>query len=289
MKQIKNKAKSLRTKLFNLSKKEQLNYQMLIIRYVHERLLYRLSISEYKTKFYLKGGALLYATEQQDARPTLDIDFLGDCINNDKICIHKAFTDICSIICTEDGLTFDVTSIQIGEINENHVYQGIRISVTAYFDTIRQPLYMDIGFGDVITPKANEIAYPILLAELPPVNILAYSLETVVAEKFQAMIELAEANSRLKDFYDVYRILIQHQTNEATLTQAIKATFTNRNTAYFEEHILFSNAFVQDKERQMSWKRFLKKIKQNDDIPFDTIMDVIKQNLFPVWEQLKDE
>lgn len=285
----KDTAKSLRTKLFNLSKKEQLNYQMLIIHYVHERLLYRLSVSRYKDKFYLKGGALLYAAAHQHARPTLDIDFMGDCINNDKECIRQAFSDICSIVCEADALTFDTSSIRVEEINENHIYQGIRLSVTAFFDTIRQPLYMDIGFGDVITPAPEEIAYPVLLSELPTVQILAYSLETVVAEKFQAMIELAEANSRFKDFYDIYKILVYHQPDKKRLAEAVKATFSNRHTVYFEGHTLFTNTFMQDEERQNGWKRFLKKIDQKEELPFASVMEIIKQELFPIWEQLKEE
>lgn len=128
--------------------------------------------AKYKHRFYLKGGALLYAHEQFKARPTLDIDFLGHSIANDKKIIEEAFSEICGISCETE------------EINENRVYKGIRLHVTARLDTARQKIAMDIGFGDIITPDPQELEYPLLLDDLPPVNIMAYSLETVVAEKF---------------------------------------------------------------------------------------------------------
>lgn len=206
-KESKDYGKSVKAKLLNLSKAEGLPYQPLLIRYVQERLLYRLAQSRYKYRFYLKGGALLYAHEQFKARPTLDIDFLGHNIANDKEIIEEVFFEICGISCEKDGIRFDTATIETEEINENRLYKGIRLHVTAQLDTVCQKIAMDIGFGDVITPEPLELEYPLLLEDLPSVNIMAYSLETVVAEKFQAMIELSENNSRMKDFYDLYTLL----------------------------------------------------------------------------------
>ena len=146
----KNYGKSVRAKLLNISKAEKLGYQLIVIRYIQERLLYRLSQSRFREKLFLKGGALLYAHEQFRARPTLDIDFLGDKISRDKEFVKMAFEEICAVSCPEDGVTFDTESISAEEITVNKEYHGIRLHVTARLDTIRQVISMDIGFGDVI-------------------------------------------------------------------------------------------------------------------------------------------
>lgn len=282
----KDHGKSVKARLLNLSKAERLAYQPLLIRYVHERLLYRLAQSKYKNRFFLKGGALLYAHEQLKARPTLDIDFLGSSISNDKKIIEKAFFEICSVPCQEDGVVFDTDTIEMEEINENRVYKGIRLHVTARLDTARQKVVMDIGFGDVVTPEPQELEYPLLLNGLPTVNIMAYSLETVVAEKFQAMIELSENNSRMKDFYDLYTLLHNNTLNSDLLGKAIHATLENRGTAYEENHPLFSDDFPKNLRFQMLWKGFIKKIgKMEPD--FDTAVSLIKEILFPYWERYK--
>ena len=282
----KNYGKSVRAKLLNISKAEKLGYQLIVIRYIQERLLYRLSQSRFREKLFLKGGALLYALEQFRARPTLDIDFLGDKISRDKEFVKMAFEEICAVSCPEDGMTFDTESISAEEITVNKEYHGIRLHVTARLDTIRLVISMDIGFGDVITPKPEELDYPVLLKETPAVNIMAYSLETVVAEKFQAMIDLAEENSRMKDFFDVYRILESNKVNEEMLQQAITATFSNRETGYKPDHILFAEEFVKSPTRIAFWKGFLRKIKYTEELSFETVMTVIKERLQGYWENL---
>ena len=255
---------------------------------MQERLLYRLAQSKYKNRFYLKGGALLYAHEQLKARPTLDIDFLGSSINNDKKIIEEAFSEICSISCKEDGIVFDTDTIETEEINENRVYKGIRLHVTAQLDTVRQKIAMDIGFGDVITPEPQELEYPLLLDGLPAVSIMAYSLETVVAEKFQAMIELSENNSRMKDFYDLYTLLYNNALDSDMLEKAIHATLKNRGTPYEENHPLFSDDFPKNPRFQMLWKGFIKKIGKTEP-DFETTVSLIKEKLFSYWEKYKEQ
>ena len=287
-KESKDYGKSVKAKLLNLSKAEGLPYQPLLIRYVQERLLYRLAQSKYKNRFYLKGGALLYAHEQLKARPTLDIDFLGSSINNDNNFIEEAFSEICSISCKEDGIVFDTDTIETEEINENRVYKGIRLHVTAQLDTVRQKIAMDIGFGDVITPEPQELEYPLLLDGLPAVSIMAYSLETVVAEKFQAMIELSENNSRMKDFYDLYTLLYNNALDSDMLEKAIHATLKNRGTPYEENHPLFSDDFPKNPRFQMLWKGFIKKIGKTEP-DFETTVSLIKEKLFSYWEKYKEQ
>lgn len=287
-KESKDYGKSVKAKLLNLSKAEGVPYQPLLIRYVQERLLYRLAQSKYKNRFYLKGGVLLYAHEQLNARPTLDIDFLGNSINNDKKIIEEAFSEICSISYKEDGTVFDTDSIETKEINENRVYKGIRLHVTAQLDTVRQKIAMDIGFGDVIIPEPQELEYPLLLDGLSVVSIIAYSLETVVAEKFQAMIELSKNNSRMKDFYDLYTLLHNKTLDNYMLEKAIHATLKNRGTVYEENHPLFSDDFPKNLWFQMLWKAFIRKIGKTEP-NFETAVSLIKERLFPYWEKYKEQ
>ena len=281
-------AKSIKAKLFNLAKKERLDYQMLIIRYLYERLLYRLSISDYRDKFYLKGGALLYAFDREYPRPTLDIDFLGVKIKNDVTYIKDVFTEICSMPCKEDGIDFEIKTIATEKIAKQKDYTGVRLSLVAHLDSIRQVMKIDTGFGDVVTPKPLIIAYPALMEELPQATVFAYSLESVVAEKFQAMIELSEVNSRYKDFYDVYKILKNRELTDDALSTAIHATFRNRKTDCFESHPLFTKEFATNEARNKNWTRFLKKIKQDNDLTFETIMSLIVLRLKPIYKTLKN-
>lgn len=284
---IKDIGKSIRARLLNISKAENQPYQLLLTRYIQERLLYRLSQSRFRDRFLLKGGALLYAHEQFRARPTLDIDFLGDRIDRDKEYVGETFREICAIQCDDDGITFDVTSLTAEEITENKVYHGIRLHVPARLDTIRQVVSMDIGFGDVITPQPEELDYPVLLTGVPSVCIMAYSLETVVAEKFQAMIDLGEQNSRMKDFFDVYRILSSGKLDGRQLQQAIVATFGNRRTTYIPEHPLFRAEFASEPARIALWKGFLRKIKYQEELPFEKVIMSIREQLRPYWEMLQ--
>lgn len=148
---------------------------------------------------------------------------------------------------------------------------------------------MDIGFGDVVTPAPEELAFPALSDTVPQAKIKAYSLETVVAEKFHAMIVLSLANSRMKDFFDVYRILMKDKIDGEILLYAIKSTFANRKTGYRENHPLFGKEFFASKDRQSFWNGFPRKIKYPESMDFQTIGLLIKEPLRPYWESLRDE
>lgn len=283
----KNVAKSVRDKLFNITKRDGLVYQTIITRYLYERLLYRLSQSDYRNKFYLKGGALLYAIEQEHPRPTLDMDFLGVKISNDLANIKNIFMKICSIECDSDGVEFDIESISTANIAEEKNYKGVRVIITVHLDSIKQIMKIDIGFGDTVVPSPVNLAYPSFMNELPEVNIMAYSLESVVAEKFNAMIELEESNSRYKDFYDVYKILSNNSVDANTLIEAIVSTFRNRGTNYYDNHTLFTDKFTRNEVRLLQWNRFVKKIKYPYELPFEEVMRLITLTLQPIYEKLK--
>lgn len=286
---IKNYGKSVRSKLLNIAKNENIYYQTVLTRYFQERLIYRISQTGYRQNFYLKGGALMYAHEKLAARPTLDVDFLGHNISNNGDNIVSAFREICSFPCDEDGVAFDVEHISSKHITEFKDYHGIRLSIPVSMDTASQIMTMDIGFGDIVTPSPVELDYPTLLEHLPGANILAYSLETVVAEKMHAIIDLADRNSRMKDYYDLYTILTSQQLDNSVLQEAIRNTFANRHTQYDSETMFFRNNFGGNPLMQTHWQAFIKKIGSNFKLQFMDVVSYLQNRLLPYWENLNQE
>lgn len=287
--QNKNYGKSIRTKLLNVAKKENIFYQTILTRYFQERLLYRMSQTRYRNNFYLKGGALMYAYERFAARPTLDIDFLGNNISNEGTSIIAAFKEICSVPFEEDGVIFDVEHITAQNITEFKDYHGIRQSIPVKMDSIAQVLTMDIGFGDVVTPSPVNLDFPILLEHLPCANILAYSMETVIAEKMYAIIDLADQSSRMKDYYDLHRILKEEKYDSEVLQEAIIRTFENRHTPYDENTMFFRKDFGINQQMEVRWKAFMRKITKATDLSFSEVVAFIQETLRPYWENIPHE
>ena len=157
--------------------------------------------------------------------------------------------------------------------------------MVAHLDTIVQQVSVDIGFGDVVTPYPLSLDYPLLLPDIPAVQLYAYSLETLIAEKFHAMVDRDESNSRMKDFFDVYQLFINHEIDRELLAEAIVSTFNNRNTLYRENLALFTDKFAADATRNIWWKAFLKKIRWKEQIDFSIVMKCIKENLQAYWNK----
>lgn len=275
--------KSVRYTLMNLSNKEGLPFQQVLTRYLHERLLYRLSVSKYKSIFILKGGNLVYAMEGLHIRPTMDIDILAKNISNDKETLKDIFRSICSIVYEDDCVTFDTQNISVSDIAEEKKYSGIRLVIKTYFDTVIQNMQIDIGFGDIVSPEPLTLSYPTLLEGLNSPVILAYSIETVIAEKFETMIFLGIYNSRMKDFFDVYILLKNNEIAFDSLRSAILQTFNQRNTRFVENHPLFTAGFYEDNIRQMLWKVFLRKIKYTEVLEFSVVINSIIKRLQPIY------
>ena len=284
MSEIKNPGKSIRAKLLNVAKQKDVFYQTILTRYFQERLLYRISQTRYRENFYLKGGALMYAYERFAARPTLDIDFLGTQISNDGERIAEAFREICAVECEEDGVRFAADKIAAQNITEFKDYHGIRLSIPATMDTIAQVLTMDIGFGDVVTPHPVSLDYPLLLEELPEANILAYSTETVIAEKMHAIIDLADQSSRMKDYYDIYHLLTSFKYDNTILQDAINRTFENRHTLYNADTIFFRKDFPDHPQMQLRWTAFLRKATIKNNLSFSEVAHWLQEALMPYWE-----
>jgi predicted nucleotidyltransferase component of viral defense system len=250
---------SIQARLKAIAKQEQTAHQLVLIRYFTERLIYRLSVSAYRKHFCLKGGALLYAHERASSRPTMDLDLLGIHISGDQEEMKSVFQSICRIECLEDGVLFLHETLETSEIRKEGRYSGVRIKIDGRLGNIRQVSQIDIGFGDTITPAPVEMSYPTLLP-MPAPEILAYSLETVIAEKFEAMISLAAQNSRMKDFYDGYHLLENFEIDRTTLRTAIQNTFRQRETVIEQDHVVFSPEFANSAKRRQEWDAFLKKM-----------------------------
>ena len=283
---VKNYGKSIRSKLLNIAKSEGIYYQTILTRYFQERLIYRMSQTPYRQNFYLKGGALMYAHERFAARPTLDIDFLGNDISNNGERIVAAFREICSVPCEEDGVRYDVEHITSKNITELKDYHGVRLSIPVSMDTVEQVLTMDIGFGDIVTPAPVNLDYPSLLNHLPSANILAYSLETVIAEKMHAVIDLADQSSRMKDYYDLYQILNTQELDTVVLQEAITRTFENRHTGYDPNTMFFRDDFGSNPIMETRWESFMKKITAKQSIQFSEVVAYMQERLQPYWDNL---
>lgn len=281
----KNIGRSIKTRLLNLAKEEKQEYMKVLVRYLHERLLFRISASPYKSNFLLKGSSLLFALDGFKARPTIDIDLLGECISNERESLKETFEKICNIECEDDGVTYDATSLELEPIAVEKKYSGTCVKVVAHLDTIVQQISVDIGFGDVVTPYPLSLDYPLLLPNVPAVELCAYSLETLIAEKFHAMVDRDESNSRMKDFFDVYQLFANHIIDRELLSEAIVCTFKNRNTPYRANLMLFSDKFATDTTRNALWKAFLKKIRWKERLEFSVVMKCIKENLQEYWSE----
>lgn len=281
------KADSIKARLKTLAVAEKKQFDNILMLYMIERLLYRLSVSRFAKNFVLKGGLLLYTLLDEKARATKDIDFLAREMTNTLDDISQVFLEIC-LIEIDDAVRFDSHSITAERIKEDADYQGVRIKLTGYLDNSRKVLQFDIGFGDIIVPKAINLEYPSLLGMEKP-RLLAYSLESVIAEKFEAMIYLAEANSRIKDFYDIYSLCTSFDFDGRILYEAINQTFLRRATPLSSNPSVFSDSFSTLKEKQIQWAAFKRRIGSNLDINFDGLILVLSRFLHPIYKCVLSE
>ena len=253
-----NAAASVRQKLLNLIRETGEDANLVWTRYATERLLYRLSVSSYGGDFVLKGAMLFTAWTGQSYRPTVDMDLLWEG-EESGAGLGEVFGEVCDVEAGSDGLTFSSGSIRVAPIREEQKYQGQRVTLTAFLGKARIPVQVDVGFGDVVTPKAKEIDYPSLL-QFPAARIRAYPRETVVAEKVQAMVMLGIANTRMKDFCDVYVLARDFDFQGSRLARAIRATFKRRRTEIpSESPSALSEAFGRGDGKSLQWKAFVRK------------------------------
>lgn len=273
---------SVKARLKNFAIKSGCTFQEALTYYGLERTIYRISISEYADNFVLKGGIFLYALFGRNyERATTDVDLLAQRISNGSEEMKSVFQKIFSRD-VDDALVFDVDSITVEDITEFKEYHGLHVSFVGYLDRTKIPISIDIGFGDVIYPEAVKMDFPVILdMESPRVN--AYSLETSIAEKLEAIIHNGYFNSRYKDFYDIYVLSKKYVFSYAELRNAVIQTFENRKTPMTMDSAAFSDEFLNDPVHQTRWKSFLKK-KALIQVSMSDAMDWIKAFVRPLFE-----
>jgi len=264
----------VRERLRQLAATRKQEPQLVLTRYGVERLLYRLSRTPAGENFILKGAVLFYIWEGEIPRPTRDVDFLGYGDASPKA-VAAVFREVCGAPVEPDGLSFMSSSVRAAQIRDRQEYGGVRVKLTAMLGRARVPLQIDVGFGDAVTPRAEVTTFPALL-DFPAPRVRAYPPASVVAEKFQAMVALGIANTRMKDFYDLYRLSETQEFDGETLTAAIRATFARRGTAIpSEPPLALSDAFAGDADKQAQWRAFVGR-GQLDNVPA-TLADVTER------------
>lgn len=269
-------ARQLKDLIRNLSKKNSANAQLLMRNYMMERFLERISISAYQDKFILKGGMLVAAMVGLDARSTMDMDTTIKGINVSIEDVEKMINEI-TAIPIDDGVTFQVKSIT--EIMDEAEYPGIRVSMTAYFDGVMTPLKIDISTGDAITPKEVRYSFKLMLEDRS-IDVWAYNLETVLAEKLETVITRTTANTRMRDFYDIVILqqLYGNILDRQILHDALLVTARKRGTErYLKEANEVFDEIENNTVMQKLWTAYQKKFSYVSDLDWNTTMDAIRK------------
>lgn len=276
-----NRAASVRQRLLNLAKTRGEEYQRVLVRYALERLLYRLSISEQKDRFILKGALLFAVWSPTMHRPTRDLDLMGSGASS-RMELEEGFRALCAIEGTDDGIEYLPETVACTEIREETEYGGLRITLTAKLGTAEIPVQVDVGFGDAITPAPEEVEFPTLL-KMPAPRIRAYPKETVVAEKLEAMVSLELSNSRMKDFFDLWTLARTFPFQGSALSRAIQATFARRSTPIPEVcPAALTEEFSADAARLAQWQAFCRRsVLQSTAPPLVEVITLLERFLLP--------
>jgi predicted nucleotidyltransferase component of viral defense system len=281
--EIKNVAASVKERLRNIATQTGKEYQSVIRQYVQERFLFRLSKSIYSKNFILKGALLFVAHDISRNRPTRDIDFLGSSISNKIPDIIEIVKEIL-MIKFEDGVKFDPASVEAENIVEDGEYNGIRIKFYSFIENSKERVQLDIGFGDKITSGPIKIEFPTLL-DFPPPKIQVYSIETAIAEKFEAIVSLQLQTSRMKDFYDILFFAGMYKFKKDILLNAILTTFHNRSTALEQRKVIYEDKFKMDDQLQKLWVAFLKRTKLDSDNSFPDVVNKLESFIEPIFDE----
>lgn len=251
-------AASIKQRLLNIARRSERPYDVVLVRYALERLLYRLSISTERDRFVLKGGMLVTLWIEGGHRETRDADFLGHG-EADSEHVRRVFEGIMSID-VDDALTFDTANLRVEPIRDESEYSGIRLRTTAHLERTRIPVTIDIGFGDALSSEAERLDYPTLLDMGVP-RIRTYPPATVLAEKFQAIIALGLINGRMKDYFDLWAIPQTRAIANDELDAAVKATFLRRKTPIpTEPPPGLSDAFALDATKETQWQAYARSV-----------------------------
>lgn len=268
------KAMSLKAKIRNIAKQKNIPAQVILQNYMFERLLVRLSASEYKEKFVLKGGMLVAAIVGLDNRATMDLDTTLKNLSLTPEAIRNALEQVCSI-SFDDGVKFEIGTIST--IREDDIYGGYRVMLNAKLDTILTPLSLDISTGDVITPHAIQYNFSEIFDDEKSYELWAYNIETVMAEKVETILRRSVFNTRPRDFYDAYILATTQRFDKAVFCEALSATANHRGTAHQIADVpsILQN-IKESQELRTMWDKYRKQFAYAADIEYDQIITVIK-------------
>jgi predicted nucleotidyltransferase component of viral defense system len=280
-KPVQNIGASVRARLLNLAKQRNQPFELLLIRYTLERFLYRLSTSKHRERFALKGAMLMRHWLDDPHRPTRDLDLLGFGDSDPELTL-KIFREICAVKA-DDAVVFDVDGLVVDRVRDESGYSGLRLKTYATVDGARVRVVIDIGYGDATEPGLNDIELPVLLDQPAP-NLRAYPYETVIAEKFQAMVALGLANSRLKDFYDIWILAQTCDFKDDRLAQAIARRKTEIPT---ERPDGLTLAFASDPTKQQQWNGFVEEVAVNPG-PLVDVVEALAAFLLPHAEKARN-
>jgi predicted nucleotidyltransferase component of viral defense system len=227
-KELKDRPASVRARLLNLARERGEDFQITLRNYLFERFLYRLSRSELRERFVLKGAMLLRLWANQPYRATVDLDLLSRG-NNDPDSVGRDVAAVCGTAVPDDAVDFDAATITVEPIRAEEEYSGVRAMFDARLGTIRERLQVDVGFGDALWPRAEEMEYPVALGDPAPV-LRVYRPETVIAEKLEAIVSLGIRNSRIKDYFDIDYLAASERFDRDALIESIRRTFERRGT-----------------------------------------------------------
>jgi len=285
--ELKDVPRSVHARLLAFAKEQNRDFGQVLTQYFQERLLDRVARSPYSDQFVLKGALLFLALEAGSAavrgRPTKDIDFEALKRQPEPDQIRAIVVEVAALQSDpDDGVIFVTAEIQAERIIEDEKYEGVRVRLPALLGKMRNRIQIDVGFGDAITPKPQRKPFPTLLADYAPPHLLTYPLETVVAEKFEAAIDLAEANSRMKDFRDLYVLAVTTPFDGAVITQAVARTFERRGTSLSLGSTVMTDGFARDADRQSAWAGYLRR-ERIDSLPssFEAVMPIILEFVVP--------
>lgn len=271
---------SVRDRLLAKARTEKLDFNLLLTRYTLERILYRLSISQQRDQFLLKGALLFDLWFDVPHRPTRDADLLG--FGSAEIpLLEETFREICRIDVS-DGMVFLPDTVKGAEIRKEANYAGVRITLMGMLDSARCPVQIDVGYGDAVVPGPDDVRYPTLLTDMPEPQLRAYPRYTVVAEKLEALASLGMLNSRLKDYFDLWILARQSDFEGQLLTLAVAATFDRRGTEVPQGVPMgLSDEFIEDDQKQKQWQAFLRK-NALVAMPLAAIVNDLRRFLLPV-------
>lgn len=279
-------AASVLARLKNKAKASGVSYQQCLQLFFQEEFLRRLAGSKYAENFVLKGGLFIYTLTNFESRATVDVDFLMRGLNNDLARMDEIIAEILTVDTGNNFVTFKASKAE--PIAVQRKYHGVSTQITGYIKNVRVPFNVDIGVGDVIVPNAQRRNIQTQLDGYKKPEILTYSLESTIAEKFDAILQRFELTGRMKDFYDIYYLSRTFDFDGLKLQTAIQETLQNRGTAYEKNSFDRVLSLADDEDMQIKWRYFLRTL-GNSEIAFGEVINGLKCFLEPVWNSIINE